>query len=84
MTKKLSSARNSVQTDGNVNSSSRKETPFQKGSVRELVYLFLKKARTYQQFASFCREEGVSPQNTLRFLRNKNLLREENGRIQVA
>lgn len=52
------------------------KTPFRRGSVRDLVYLFLKKPRRLPAFVRYVKSLGADPVDVIRFLRNNGLLDE--------
>lgn len=52
------------------------KTPFRKGSVRDLVYLFLKEPRRLPAFVKYVEALGADPIDVIRAFRYRDLLDE--------
>lgn len=64
MKKKPWSAQRSAQTEPSVG-----DTPFRRGSVREEMFRYLRKPRTFKEFVALARRRGVDAPNLMRFFR---------------
>ncbi len=61
------------------------KTPFRKGSVRDLVYLFLKQPRRLPVFVKYVESLGADPIDVIRAFRYRDLLDEgKDGWLTLA